>query len=344
MVEIEDDHLGGATGGASALDGAGGAIADAKEAHHPRGLAATGERLVLGPDLREVGSGARAHLEEAGFPDPEVHDPARVDEVITDAIDEAGVGGGVGVGVGRLGHLAGRGVDVPKALGGAGDAIGMGETGVEPLRRVGRGDLVGEHVLHLVLVGLGVCGRSEVAVVLAPPAPGGGEAIEDLAARGLGAEHRVAVVVEDRVAVGVDLGHAGLAEILGDDDVGRHLRPGGRHLGVEHLEDDRAIGVGDAGIPSRPLDRRIGICAFGGVPTRNPQATSVIFVLLSRESWVPSAASERIRGPTLQVNDQSTGNSHQWTTICCGCLPPDHNLLGRIHDCNYKLVSGQGPS
>jgi len=33
MVDVDHDHLGGATGGAARLDGAGGAVADLEEAH-----------------------------------------------------------------------------------------------------------------------------------------------------------------------------------------------------------------------------------------------------------------------------------------------------------------------
>jgi hypothetical protein len=105
MVDVEDDHLGGAAGGAARLDGAGGAVADLEEAHHARALAAAGEELVLAPDGREVGAGAGAELEDACLAGPQVHDPARVHQVVAHAEDEAGVGGGAGVGVGGGGEL-----------------------------------------------------------------------------------------------------------------------------------------------------------------------------------------------------------------------------------------------
>src|SRR5690606_10929857 len=72
MVDIEDDHLGGATGGATRLDGAGGPVADLEEAHDARRLAAAGEDLVLGADGREVGAGTRTELEDAGLSGPQV--------------------------------------------------------------------------------------------------------------------------------------------------------------------------------------------------------------------------------------------------------------------------------
>src|SRR3546814_9674192 len=60
------------------------------------------------------------------------------------------------VGAGGAGQLAGREVDVVVALARAVDAVGPVQAGVEPLRRVRRGDLAGQHVAHLVVVGAGV--------------------------------------------------------------------------------------------------------------------------------------------------------------------------------------------
>ena len=156
------------------------------------------------------------------------------------------MGGGAAVRVGGGGQLAGGGVDIPEALGGTGEAVGEVEARVEPLRRVGGGHLVGEHVLEFVLEGLGVVGGGKVTLTLAPVPPGAGEAVEDLARRALRPCHGLAVGVEDGGAVGVELGDTGLAEVLGHHDVGGHLAPTGRHLGVGHLENDRAVGIGDA--------------------------------------------------------------------------------------------------
>ena len=100
MVDVEDDHLGCSSGGATALDGAGGTVTDLEERHHARRLAPTGEGLALGADGGEVGACARAELEDAGLSHPEVHDPARVDQVVADGVDEACVRGGAAVGVG----------------------------------------------------------------------------------------------------------------------------------------------------------------------------------------------------------------------------------------------------
>ena len=102
-------------------------------------------------------------------------------------LDEAGVRLRALVGVGAALQLAGLGIDVVVALGGAFDAVGEVEAGVEPLRAVGRGHLAGEHVARLVVERLGVVFGVEVAVLPAPVGPAAGEAVEDLAGVGFAA-------------------------------------------------------------------------------------------------------------------------------------------------------------
>ncbi|GBD16880.1 hypothetical protein HRbin26_01790 [bacterium HR26] len=223
VVDIDHDHLGRPARGAAALDGASGAVEDLEEAHQAGRGASAGERLAFGPDLGEVRARARAVLEDARLAHHQVEDPTGVDQVVLDRLDEAGVRGGARVGVGGLLQLSGVGVDVGMTLGGPGDAIGPVQPGVEPLGRVGRGHLVEEHVGELVLERLGILGCSEVAVALAPVAPAAHQPPDDLAHAALGAEHRLPVLVEDRLALLVVLRDAGLAEVLRDDDIGRDL-------------------------------------------------------------------------------------------------------------------------
>jgi hypothetical protein len=147
------------------------------------------------------------------------------------------------------------------------------EAGVEPLGAVGGGHLVGEHVLELVLERLGVLLGGEVALTLAPVPPRAGEAVEHLTGRALRAEDRVAFGVEERVAVLVVLRDPGLAEVLGDHDVGGHLAPTGRDLRVLHLEHDRTIGVGDPRIATGPLDALVRIASGRCEATGDPQAS-----------------------------------------------------------------------
>ena len=48
---------------------------------------------------------------------------------------------------------------------------------------------------------------------------------------------RTILTAPEGIALVVDLRNARLAEVLGDDDVGCDLRPVGRDLGPDHLED-----------------------------------------------------------------------------------------------------------
>src|SRR5207302_407989 len=103
---------------------AGGAVADLEEAHQAARAAAAGELFAFAAQAREVGAGAGAVLEQARLAHPEVHDAALVDEVVADALDEAGMRLRMLIGRLRLGELAGLPVDVIVALAGAIDAIG----------------------------------------------------------------------------------------------------------------------------------------------------------------------------------------------------------------------------
>ncbi len=86
------------------------------------------------------------------------------------------------------------------ALGGAGDAVGPVQAGVEPLRAVGGAHLVQEHVGEFVVKRLGVFGGVEIAVFFAPVSPAAGEAMDDLLGGAFRAGDDVAVGVADGVA------------------------------------------------------------------------------------------------------------------------------------------------
>ena len=261
VIEVEADHLRRAARGAARLDRACGAVTDLEETHEARALAAARERLVLAAELREVRARSRAVLEEPRLAQPEVHDAALADEVVAHRLDEAGVRLRVAVGVGRALGRAGAVVGDPVALRRAGDAVGVVEAGVEPLRAVRRRHLVEQHVRELVVERLGVALRREVAVLLAPVGPAAREAVDDLAHRALGAEDGLARLVEERRTVGGELRDAGLAEVLAHDDVRRQLAPRRRDLRVLHLEDGRAVGVADAARTPRPLDGVVDVLA-----------------------------------------------------------------------------------
>jgi hypothetical protein len=148
-------------------------------------------------------------------------------------------------GVGILGALETPGgrVHVPMPLGFAGDAVGVGESGVEPLRGVRRRHLRQNHVHELVVEGLGVLGGIEVAMRFSPVAPTADQAVYDLFDRAFRTQHGLALGIQHGIALLIVLWHPGFAEVLLRQDVGGDLRPMGRHLDVVHLEDDGAIGV-----------------------------------------------------------------------------------------------------
>ncbi len=273
MVGVDHHHLGGAARGAARLDGAGGAVADLQEAHQARRLAAAGQLLAFAAQPGEVGAGAGAVFEQARLAHPQIHDPALVDEIVVDRLDEAGVRLRMLVGRLRLADLAGLEVDVIVTLARAVDAIGPVQAGVEPLRRIGRRHLHGEHVAQLVEEGACVRLGIEIAALPAPIGPGAGEPVEHLLGRGL-ADHALALgQLGKRGFVGHRApqpgrngglleflqpgGDAGLAEIFLRQHVGGDLRPGRRHLDRVEPEHHRAVRIADLAGGQAELDLRI---------------------------------------------------------------------------------------
>ncbi len=146
----------------------------------------------------------------------------------------------------RLHELGGFEIDVIMALAGAVDAIGPMQAGVEPLRRIGRGDLLGQHEAQFVVEGAGVRFGVEIFALPAPIGPGAGEPVEDLAGGDFGAESLGLRQLFQRLLVGgmapEEFGNvglfdrlqprrdAGLAEIFLRQHVGRDLAPARRHV------------------------------------------------------------------------------------------------------------------
>src|SRR6202000_2835439 len=63
MVDVEDDHLGGAAGLASGLDDAGEGVEATHEAERAAGGASAGKFFARAAQRRQVGAGARSPLE-----------------------------------------------------------------------------------------------------------------------------------------------------------------------------------------------------------------------------------------------------------------------------------------
>ena len=187
MIDVDDDHLGGAAGRAARLDRTCGAVADLQEAHQTGGFATTGKFFTFAAQIAEVRARAGAILEQARFTDPQIHDAAFIDEIVANGLNEAGMRLRMFIGRLGLGQFAGLPVDIEMALAGTVDAIGPMQTGVEPLRAVWSHTLGREHIGKLVAEGEGIFLRGEIATLPAPIGPGAGETVENLAGVHFGA-------------------------------------------------------------------------------------------------------------------------------------------------------------
>ena len=217
VVDVEDDHLGRTTGGATGLDGSGGRVGTAHERDRTGRGAAGGEQLLAGADAGEVQAGTGAALEDHSLFAVPVED--RVHRVV-DGEDEAGA-----------------------------DLLRRRRPDVEPHRRVEAEDLVQQGVGELVLEDLGVGGGGEVAVLLAGPAVGEDDAVDQLA------QGPLAGVAADRAA-----------EVLGGDDRGGDDRPEVGELDATLLEDDLAgLPVVLDDVATLPGDLVVRVDAWRGV-------------------------------------------------------------------------------
>src|SRR5262249_36989461 len=115
-------------------------------------------------------------------------------------------------------------------------------------------------------------GGVEVTVALAPVTPGAGQPVEHLPGILLAPRDRPAVAIERWVAVGADLRHAGLSEVLLGQDVGRDGRPPRRHLDALLAKDGRAVRVLDLRDPLVECDARVRVQAFLGETPGNLHA------------------------------------------------------------------------
>ena len=137
MVDVEDDHLGGAAGLAAGLDDAGEGVEAAHEAERAGGGAAAGEGFHGAADLGEVGACAGAPLEEHAFGLGEGEDAV---ERVVDGVDEAGGALRAGVAGAEKTTVVRLGVPVPVL--GVGVGLEAVAADVEPDGRVEGGLLV----------------------------------------------------------------------------------------------------------------------------------------------------------------------------------------------------------
>ena len=174
----------------------------------------------------------------------------------------------------RLGELTGEGIDVMMALAGAVDAIGPMQASVEPLRRIGRGDLRGEHVAHLVEERLRVRIGVEILALPAPIGPRSGKAIKDLRGGHLAAKALVGGQLGQRRLVGHGApqergnvvllnplqrcGHASFTEIFLRQYVASDLAPCRGHVDAVERKHHRAVRIADFVLGLAKLKARIG--------------------------------------------------------------------------------------
>ena len=209
------------------------------------------------------------------------------------------------------------------ALAGAVDAIGPVQAGVEPLRRVRRDALGGEHVGKLVAEGERIFLGGEIAALPAPIGPGAGEAVEDLAGVGLGAVPLVLRQRGKRGLVGhgapqeggngvlLDLlqagGNAGLAEILLRQNVGGDLGELRGHVDIRQAEHDRAVGVLDLADRLAEFDLRIGRLAGLGETTFDPHVISPLSSLyVASLGWTATSILTRRASPHPRPEGRET--------------------------------------
>ena len=166
------------------------------------------------------------------------------------------------------------------------------QAGIEPLWRVWRDHLAGEHVTLLVEEGLCIVFRLEIAALPAPIGPAAGKAIENLLGAHLGAEtlvlgqfgefgfirHRAPQ--EGRNVVFLNLlqmlRHAGLAEIFLRQNVGCHLAERFWHIDVFKAENDRAVRIADFAGGRLKIYPGIGRNAGFGEKTLDPHDTTAL--------------------------------------------------------------------
>ncbi|MNI16182.1 hypothetical protein D3C73_695080 [compost metagenome] len=276
MVDIDNHHLGRATGRAARLDRAGCPVTDLQEAHQAGRTAAAGKLFAFAAQMGEVGAGAGTILEQTCFANPKVHDAAFIDQVVADGLDEAGMR--LRMLIGRLGlrQLAGEGVDIEMALAGAIDAIGPMQAGVEPLGGIRSYALGSEHVGKLVHEGCRIVFGREIAALPAPIGPGAGKTRKDLAGIGFRTVALAFGNVLHRLLVGnrtpqegrnvvflnlfQDLRNAGLAEILLRQNVGCDLGELRRHVDIRQPEDDGTVRIADLAGRLAELDSSVGAC------------------------------------------------------------------------------------
>ena len=254
VVDVEDDHLGGAASLAARLDDAGEGVKSLHEAERTAGGASAAELFGGRAQRGKIGAGAAAPLEEHAFGLGESEDGV---ERIFYRVDEAGRALRRAVSGDAEFDAADGGIPVPVLRVGVGlDAVAAY---VEPDGRIESRILADQDVRELVVECCAVFGRGEVALRHSPVANGFGDA------------------GNERADTGFALGRAdGAVQIFAGHDVGRRHGPIFGSLDVFLLENYVAFGVGDLRQAKFPFDLVIGRDAGLGEKTVEAQAGSFL--------------------------------------------------------------------
>ena len=159
----------------------------------------------------------------------------------------------------RFCQLAGFEIDIMVALCRPINAISPVQAGVEPLRRIGRGHLRGQHIAHFVKIGFCIALGAEMPALPAPIAPGPGEAVKHLLGGGFRAIARALGQLAERGFIGhrapKEFRHAFFAHPLGG-----HRHPGLAKIFLrQHISRNLAEALGHFHIIKRKHNRTVGV-------------------------------------------------------------------------------------
>ena len=245
MVGVEADHFGSSARGSARIDGTSRCIADLQKTEQSRGFPATRKRLVEAADFRKIRSRARPKFEQPRLFLPQIHDAVFAAQIVLDRLDKARMRLRKFVRIVDFLALLRVGIDAEMAALRARNAVSPVQAGVKPLRRIGRGHLVGKQIDHFIVKNACIF-VVKCAGFDAPISPAAGNAVKNLARirfcpktrgfvhrlqnrviRDAALEPRCDAGFGDALCRGRDIG---FAHVFLCQNIGRHLRPVTRHL------------------------------------------------------------------------------------------------------------------
>src|SRR5262245_42399445 len=132
----------------------------------------------------------------------------------------------------RLHYFSGLGIHVIMTLSRTRQTICVVKSRIEPLRRVRRRHLTGQHAAHFVVKRFGILRRLEISVGLSPMGPATSHPFEDLTGIAFTPQNRFPVGSHKWTAVLVLLRYSCLPEVFLGQDIDSELRPLFGHLNM----------------------------------------------------------------------------------------------------------------